>query len=175
MRKTNPRRKPIKHKKSKVAPLVALTIYPAYYQQSDEDGETCGRLGQIEYEARMAAGTWPDAKDQSELGKMKLGRALRQLNEHAARILYRPVVEWLRDNGYSIREIISIEDGAFVTIEFLSAAGQQAFLNAFPQWQSERPKMWFDDIPTGQSMYDLPDAFNEIDGQHRRKTIGVNK
>ena len=165
-----PKSKSKRRKVVKVNQPKAVT-WPVYYEQTENDAERVGQLGQADADARKAAGTWPNPDDRSEMGMMKLGRALRQVSERAEIEFYRPVTDWLHTHPQFRYKVESIEHGMQVAISFALQIGQQAFLRAFPHWTTEQPSNWLSDVPTGLSKYDLPDEFEEGDGQHRRQAL----
>lgn len=154
---------------SKPANVKSSQKFMVCYTQSEDDDDILNELGRIASEEYKAAGKWPDPLDESELGKMKIGRAVRQISEIVEERFYQAIKIWLKKHPqFRTSEIHSRENGYQVTITFTSKIGQDAFLKAFPAWTKEPRSAWYDGLPEGESVYDLPDNFSGNDGQHRQ-------
>jgi hypothetical protein len=166
------RRRKIITKRPKDSEFIhaALTVFPVYYEQTEQDVERFGRIANSEADIRKAAGAWPNEADNSEMGLMRIGRALRQVSERAEIEFYRPVTDWLHTHRQHRHHVTSYEQGLMVKIEFTTEAGRLDFRRAFPHWVTQHPQQWMDDagLETGQNKYDLPDEYQDGDGQHRR-------
>jgi hypothetical protein len=118
------------------------------------------RYFDLKLRAMRKAGTYP----KQDLQKFKTveefehaaDEAYQTLTDFVEITFYHPVSEWLRKHTLAaplypgIRGAMSEEEGYFVTLDFVTEAGRDLFLKAFPKWTVERPKMWWDEALVGE-------------------------